>query len=198
MLTDFARKSARELLNAVARFFNRLGLTPNILTVIGFLLVCLIALVIALGYEALGAVLLIFGAGFDATDGALARLTNRVTKFGGFFDSTLDRYADGVLMLALVWRGIESNDRWMIVLAVIALIGAFLVSYTRARAEGLGLQLKEGWFTRLERMLVLILGLLSTLFFGQVGLLIALAILAVLSNVTAVQRILLTRQKLGE
>ncbi len=198
MLTDFARKSARELLNAVARFFNRLGLTPNILTVIGFLLVCLIALVIALGYEVLGAVLLIFGAGFDATDGALARLTNRVTKFGGFFDSTLDRYADGVLMLALVWRGIESNNRWMIVLAVVALIGAFLVSYTRARAEGLGLQLKEGWFTRLERMLVLILGLLSTLFFGQVGLLIALAILAVLSNVTAVQRILLTRQKLGE
>lgn len=198
MLTEWARQRARAFLNGVAVFFNRLGLTPNILTVIGFGLVCVIAVVIALGYEALGAVLLIFGAGFDATDGALARLTNRVTKFGGFFDSTLDRYADGVLMLALVWRGIESNNRWMIVLAVVALIGAFLVSYTRARAEGLGLQLKEGWFTRLERMLVLILGLLSTLFFGQVGLLIALAILAVLSNVTAVQRILLTRQKLGE
>lgn len=198
MLTDFARKSARELLNAVAGFFNRLGLTPNLLTVIGFLLVCLIAAVIAMGYEALGAVLLIFGAGFDATDGALARLTNRVTKFGGFFDSTLDRYADGVLMLALVWRGLVHRNDWLVVLSVVALIGSFLVSYTRARAEGLGLQLKEGWFTRLERMIVLILGLLSTLFFGQVGLLIALAILAVLSNITAVQRIWLTRQKLGE
>lgn len=198
MLTDFARKSARDLLNAIAVFFNRLGLTPNMLTVIGFVLVCVIAVVIAMGYEALGAVLLIFGAGFDATDGALARLTNRVTKFGGFFDSTLDRYADGVLMLALVYRGLEYNSRAIVLLAVAALIGSFLVSYTRARAEGIGLQLKEGWFTRLERMIVLVLGLLSTLFIGQNGLLIMLAILALLSNVTAVQRIWITKQKLGE
>ncbi|MDL1896483.1 CDP-alcohol phosphatidyltransferase family protein, partial [Anaerolineae bacterium CFX7] len=75
MLTEWARQRARAFLNGVAVFFNRLGLTPNILTVIGFGLVCVIAVVIALGYEALGAVLLIFGAGFDATDGALARLT---------------------------------------------------------------------------------------------------------------------------
>lgn len=101
-------------------------------------------------------------------------------------------------MLALVWRGIELNDRWVIVLAVLALIGAFLVSYTRARAEGIGLTLKEGFFTRLERMIVLVLGLFSTLFIGAWGLVIALAILALLSNITAVQRILITRQKLGE
>lgn len=198
MLTDFARKSARDLLNAIAVLFNRLGLTPNMLTIIGFALVCVIAVIIAMGYEALGAVLLIFGAGFDATDGALARLTNRVTKFGGFFDSTLDRYADGVLMLALVWRGLEYDNRWIIVLAVAALIGSFLVSYTRARAEGIGLQLKEGWFTRLERMIVLVLGLLSTLLIGQQGLLIMLALLALLANVTAVQRIFITKRKLGE
>jgi CDP-diacylglycerol---glycerol-3-phosphate 3-phosphatidyltransferase len=198
MLTDFARTQAREFLNAVARFFHRLGLTPNGLTLIGLGLVCAIAVVIALGDEVLGAVLLIVGAGFDATDGSLARLTNRVTKFGGFLDSSLDRYADGILMLALVWRGIELNNRLMIVLAVIALIGSFLVSYTRARAEGLGVQMKEGWFTRLERMIVLVLGLLSTLVIEQWGLIVALAVLAVLSNVTAVQRILATRQKLGE
>jgi CDP-diacylglycerol--glycerol-3-phosphate 3-phosphatidyltransferase len=198
MLTDFARKRARDLLNGLAVFFHRLGLTPNMLTLIGFAVVCLIALVIALGYEALGAVLLIFGAGFDATDGALARLMNRVTKFGGFFDSTLDRYADGVLLLAFVWRGLMYHNDWLVVLAVVALIGSFLVSYTRARAEGLGLQLKEGWFTRLERMIVLVLGLLATLVIGQYALLIAVAILAVLANMTAVQRILLTKQKLGE
>ncbi len=196
MLTEWARARARAFLNAVAVFFNRLGLTPNLLTVIGFLLVCAIALVIALGYEALGALLLIFGAGFDATDGALARLTQRVTKFGAFLDSTLDRYADGVLMLALVWRGIEYNNRWIIVLASVALLGALLVSYTRARAEAVGLQLKEGWFTRLERMIILILGLFGTLFFGPNALVVALALLAVLSNLTAVQRISLTKQKL--
>lgn len=198
MLTNFARTQAKELLNAVAMFFHRLGLTPNILTVIGLVLVCVIAAVIAAGYEALGAVLLIFGAGFDATDGSLARLTNKVTKFGGFLDSSLDRYADGILMLALAWRGIETNNRWMIVLAVVALIGMFLTSYTRARAEGIGLQMKEGWFTRLERMIVLVLGLLSTLIVGQIGLVVALAIIALLSNATAIQRILLTKSKLGE
>lgn len=198
MLTTFARAKFKALLDAVAAFFHRLGLTPNILTLIGLVLVILIAIVIAFVNETLGAVLLIVGAGFDATDGALARLTNRVSKFGGFFDSTLDRYADGILMLALVWRGIEYNNRWLIVLAIAALIGAFLVSYTRARAEALGIQLKEGWFTRLERMIILVLGLLATIWFGQTALVVAVALLAVLSNVTAVQRILLTRQKLGE
>lgn len=198
MITEWARQRARDFLNGVAVFFNRLGLTPNILTVIGFGLVCVIAVVIALGYEALGAVLLIFGAGFDATDGALARLTNRVTKFGGFFDSTLDRYADGVLMLALAYRGIALANQWIILLAVAALIGSFLVSYTRARAEGIGLQLKEGWFTRLERMILLILGLFATLFIGQTALLIMLALLAILANVTAVQRILIVKRKLDK
>lgn len=197
MLTLFARKQAQALLNAVARFFDSLGLTPNSLTLIGFALVCAIAVVIASGNEALGALLLIFAAAFDAVDGSLARLQNRVSKFGGFLDSTLDRYADGVLMLALAWRGIELGDRWLIVTAIAALIGSFLVSYTRARAEGLGLELKEGWFTRLERILVLILGLLSTLLIGTWGLLLALALIAVLSNITAVQRILVTRAKLA-
>ena len=198
MLTDFARTQARDFLNAVARIFQRIGLAPNALTLIGLGLVCIIAIVIAMGYEVWGAMLLIVGAGFDATDGALARLTNRVTKFGGFLDSTLDRYADGILMLALMWRGIELNNRWIVVLAIVALIGAFVVSYARARAEGLGLELKEGWFTRLERMIVLVLGLFSTLILGEWGLVIALAVLALLSNVTAIQRILLTRQKLNQ
>lgn len=198
MLTNFARKQAQAFLDATARLFRRLGLTPNALTLIGFGLVCAIAVVIATGNEAIGAVLLIFAAGFDATDGALARLTNRITKFGGFLDSTLDRYADGVLLIALMWRGIELDNRWIIVLAAVAMLGSLLVSYTRARAEGLGLQLKEGWFTRLERMIVLILGLLSTALIGSLGLVIALALLAALSNITAVQRILLTKQKLDE
>ncbi len=198
MLTDFARRQARDLLNVVAKFLDRLGLTPNALTLIGFGLVCVIAAVLAAGYEALAGVLLIFGAAFDATDGSLARLTQRVTRFGGFLDSTLDRYADGVLLLALVWRGIVYGNPWIIVLAVVSLIGSLLVSYTRARAEGLGLQLKEGWFTRLERMVLLILGFLATIWFGQTALLVMLAILAVLTNITVVQRILATRQKLGE
>lgn len=197
MLTNFARARAAALLEGIAVLFQRLGLTPNTLTVIGFLLVCVIALAIAAGYEALGAILLLFAAAFDATDGALARLTNRVSRFGAFLDSTLDRYADGVLLMAIMWRGVELNERWLIVLSVIALLGSLLVSYARARAEGLGLSMKEGWFTRLERMVVLVLGLLSTVVIGSTGLLIATAILAVFANVTAVQRILAVKEKLG-
>lgn len=197
MFTQFARSHAQELLKALAGGLQRLGLTPNALTIIGFVLVVIIAVVIAAGYEALGAILLIFAAAFDATDGSLARLTHRVTKFGGFLDSTLDRYADGVLLLAVVWRGIEFGNRWIIVLAVAALIGGFLVSYSRARAEAAGVTMKEGWFTRLERMIILVLGLLSTIFFGQIGLLVMVVLLALLSNLTAIQRIWLTYQKLG-
>lgn len=198
MLTEFARTRAKDLLNALAVMLHRLGLTPNALTVIGFSLVCLSALVIAAGYEALGALLLIFSAGFDATDGAVARLTGRVSKFGAFLDSTLDRYADGVLFLAVMWRGIEVNDRLLIVLSAVALLGSLIVSYTRARAEGLGQQMKEGWFTRLERMIVLVLGLLSTVLIGTTGLLTAVTILAIFANVTAIQRILAVREKLSD
>lgn len=185
-------------MNGVAGGLNRLGLTPNMLTVIGFVLVCIVALVIAAGYEALGGLLLIFSAAFDATDGALARLTNRATKFGAFLDSSLDRWADGVILLAIVYRGAVLGDMYIVVLGVCALIGSFLTSYTRARAESIGLQMKEGWFSRFERMVVIVLGLVSTAWFGTTGLVIALAVLALLSNITAIQRVVGVRRLLRE
>lgn len=198
MLTHVAREKARAFLYAIAAALHRLGLTPNLLTILGFVVVCISAITIAAGALVWGAGLLIFGLGLDAVDGALARLTQRVSKFGAFLDSSLDRYADGVIMLALIWRGSVTSNPWEIVLAAVALMGAFLVSYTRARAEGIGLEMKEGWFTRLERSLVLLLGLFSTAWFGETGLLIALALLAVFSHVTAVQRIFAVKRKLGE
>jgi CDP-diacylglycerol--glycerol-3-phosphate 3-phosphatidyltransferase len=196
MLTDLMRARASDLLNRLAQLFITLGVSPNTLTVAGFIGMCLIAAVIAAGYEAAGGVLIVLGGLFDAVDGTLARKTGRVTKFGAFLDSTLDRWADGVLLFAIVVRGVERQDAVMIYLAVLALIGSLLVSYARARAEGLGASVKEGWFTRFERMIVLVAGLVLTAWFGPLALTLALAILAVFSNITALQRVLAARRAL--
>ncbi len=196
MLTEMARARARTLLTAIAQFFSTLGISPNALTVAGFIGICLIAVVIAAGYEALGGVLIILAGAFDAVDGTLARVTGRVSKFGAFLDSTLDRWADGVLLFAIVIRGVQRHDDLMVYLAVLALIGSLLVSYTRARAEGLGASMKEGWFTRLERTIVLVAGLILTAWFGPLVLTLALAILAFFANFTAVQRVLAARRVL--
>ncbi len=196
MLSEWVRARALGLLNSLARLFVRLGISPNALTLAGFIGMCLIALVIAAGHEAIGGVLIIFAGLFDGVDGALARLTGRVTKFGAFLDSTLDRWAESALFLAIVFRGVALQDNLTVYLAVAALIGSLLVSYTRARAEGLGASIKEGWFTRFERMAVLIAGLILTAWLGPIILTIALAILAVFANLTAVQRVLAARRAL--
>lgn len=196
MLTDLVRARARDLLNALARFLAGLGLSPDALTIAGFVGICICAAVIAAGYEALGGLLIILSGFFDAVDGTLARVTGRVTKFGAFLDSTLDRWAEGALFFAVVVRSVERQDSAMTYLAVLALIGSLLVSYTRARAEGLGASVKEGWFTRFERFVVLVAGLVLTAWFGPPALTVALAVLAVLSNLTAVQRVLAARRAL--
>jgi CDP-diacylglycerol--glycerol-3-phosphate 3-phosphatidyltransferase len=197
MITDLARARARGLLNAIARMLVGLGISPDMLTVAGFVGMCAIGIIIAAGFEAAGGVLIIVAGAFDALDGTLARLTGRVTKFGAFLDSTLDRWAESVLFLAIVYRSVSIQDDFTAYLAVAALIGSLLVSYTRARAEGLGASIKGGWFTRLERMVVLVAGLILTAWLGQIALTIALAILAVFANLTAVQRILAARRALS-
>jgi CDP-diacylglycerol--glycerol-3-phosphate 3-phosphatidyltransferase len=196
MLSDLARARARNLLNGIAQFFNSLGISPNALTVAGFIGICIIASIIAAGYLALGGILVIAAGLFDAVDGSLARATGRVTKFGAFLDSTLDRWADGVLFAAIIYQAVGRGDSLAVYLGVVALIGSLLVSYTRARAEGLGASVKEGWFTRFERTVVLVAGLVLTALFGPPALTIALGVLAVFTNLTAVQRVFAARKAL--
>jgi CDP-diacylglycerol--glycerol-3-phosphate 3-phosphatidyltransferase len=196
MLTNLARARAQSLLNGLAQLFVGLGISPDALTVAGFLGMCAISVVIAAGYEPAGGVLIIVAGAFDALDGTLARLTGRVTRFGAFLDSTLDRWAEGVLFLGIVYRSVSLHDDITTYLAVVALIGSLLVSYTRARAEGLGASIKDGWFTRLERIVVLVAGLILTAWVGQIAMTVALAILAVFTNLTAAQRILAAKRVL--
>ncbi|MCW5880257.1 MAG: CDP-alcohol phosphatidyltransferase family protein [Anaerolineae bacterium] len=199
MLTDKARQLAAGILNPIARALARIGLTPNMLTVIGFLFNVFVAWVLSrgAGWWVWGGVLLILSSIFDAFDGAVARQSGQVSKFGGFLDSTLDRASEAVVYFGLLYAYLNTTPPATVepLLIFIATVGSLLVSYTRARVEGLGATMKDGWFTRLERIVVLVVGLLLSSIFPQI-MLIVLAVLAVGTVITAIQRILVARAKL--
>ena len=186
MVANLAREWSARLIGPVARLLAKWGLTPNAVTILGFFLTAMVAVVIATGRTQLASVLLIFALAFDAVDGTLARLTGASSRFGAFLDSTLDRWAEVVLYSALIWLFLENGQDKGVLLAAAAMATSLLVSYTRARAEGVGYQCKEGILTRFERLVILIGGLL----FDQISW--ALGIIAILAGVTAIQRIWIT------
>jgi CDP-diacylglycerol--glycerol-3-phosphate 3-phosphatidyltransferase len=192
MLTDRVRQWSRGIINPVARLVSKTGISPNGITVIGFLLMVGVGLVLSQGYLRLAGVLLIVAALFDALDGALARIQDRVTPFGAFFDSTMDRYAEAAVFLGILVYFLREGASTEVVLTYIAIIGSLMVSYTRARGEGLGVSIRGGLLSRLERMVILVLFLLLN------QLAIALWILAPLTNLTALQRIWLTWRAMRE
>jgi CDP-diacylglycerol--glycerol-3-phosphate 3-phosphatidyltransferase len=181
-------------LNVIAKWLGDIGLTPNTLTLIGFLMMCGIGAVMAFGNFALGGLLIIAAGIFDALDGSLARLTNRVSKFGAFLDSTTDRFAEGAVYFGILFAFMQRGMNWVIYLIYFTLLGSLMVSYARARAEGIGVEMKEGMMTRFERIALLVIGLILTAFFGDAPILIVLGILAILTNLTACQRIWLVYQ----
>ncbi len=186
MVTDWVRRWSGSFLIPIARFVSWTGVSPNGITLIGFALTVAVAFLLAMGYFPLAGALLIVAAFFDGIDGALARLLNRVTRFGAFLDSTTDRFSEAALFLGLLIYYYRQGAGVEVVLCYMTIIGSLMVSYTRARAEGLGIPLREGLFTRLERMVALIAGLLLS---PWVPLWFVLGLLAVLSNFTALQRI---------
>ena len=185
MLSDVVRKYSRVFLEPLARFISRTGLSPNVITVIGFFLMVGVAFVLANGYLVWGGLLIIAVALFDAIDGTLARMMGRTSRFGAFLDSTLDRFSEAVIYLGLFIYLIGQDKNMELVLIYATVVGSLMVSYARARAEGIGVPLKDGLFTRFERVFILVVGLL----FNQLTL--ALWILAIFSNLTAIQRMYL-------
>jgi CDP-diacylglycerol---glycerol-3-phosphate 3-phosphatidyltransferase len=182
MFTAWLRQVFGGVINAVAAILGRLGVHPNTLTIIGCLLQLGVGVIVAGGAFRLGGVLLAITAVFDAFDGALARYGGRVTKFGAFLDSSLDRVAEAGIYLGLAWYYMGQPGRVEEMLIYVALVGSLMVSYARARAEGLGLQCKEGLFTRVERTIALVLGLVS-------GWIVpVLWILAIGTSLTAIHR----------
>jgi phosphatidylglycerophosphate synthase len=174
---------------APARFLGRLGFSPNGLTIVGSLLTASVGLLVAQGwFLAAGLCLWLFSA-TDTLDGALARATNRVSVFGAFLDSVCDRYAEAAVFFGLVWWYQSTGNALGVALAYLALVGSLMVSYARARAEGVGLQAAEvGWFQRPERIIVLGIGLILAPYVPGI-LLVVLALLAILTTVTVLQRV---------
>lgn len=186
MVANLARAWGARILEPIARLLGSWGFSPNVVSIFGCLLTIAVAGILAIGYPQLAGVLLIFTLAFDALDGALARQTGQITRFGAFLDSTLDRWTEIALYSALVWLFLDAGNNMGVLLATGAMASSLMVSYTRARAEGIGLQCKEGILTRFERLVLLILGLI----FNQI--IWALWIVAVLAGVTALQRIWVT------
>jgi CDP-diacylglycerol--glycerol-3-phosphate 3-phosphatidyltransferase len=176
----------------VVRALSKTGLTPNTLTLLGFLWSLAAAVVIAKEYLFLAGLLVLFSGAFDLFDGALARAKGQGTKFGAFLDSTLDRLSEAALLCGLLVLYATQPSTLEIWLIFITLIGSASVSYVRARAEGLGMKCEVGIFTRPERVIVLALGLLLN------GVVIALWIMATLTLVTLVQRIIYVWQQTRE
>lgn len=170
------------------------NITPNTITVIGLLLNGLTGVVLAMGHFIIGGLLVLFSGAFDMLDGGLARAKGGGTKFGAFFDSTLDRLSEGLIYLGLIaWYSTQQRTAEVLVVYLV-ILGSMLISYTRARAEGLGLECKVGLLARPERVILLggaliLDGLrISPLPQGRL-LMLVLACLAILTFFTFGQRI---------
>src|SRR5579883_358391 len=197
MIGTRVQQLARRLVESVMRPLARTGITPDMLTVLGLLLTILTAGVIAFNHLRIGGILVLVAGVFDMFDGAMARVSQKSSKFGAFFDSTLDRYAEGILLLGIIIYaqlhlpqqrliGNITTPNLVIWLTYVAALSSLMISYTRARAEGLGLECKIGLLARPERVILLAAGLLVG---GQPGLLWTMLVIAVLTTITAIQRI---------
>ena len=181
-LTDLLRKRFGGILEPIARLVGRTGVSPNVVTLTGVVLNLGVAWILAQGYMRIGGLLLPLVSLFDALDGTLARLTGKRSRFGAFLDSTMDRFSEAIVYLGLLVFYTRLGAGREILLIYVTIVGSLMVSYARARAEGLGLDCKVGLLTRLERTVVLTVALIL----DQVP--TALWVLAILTNFTALQR----------
>jgi len=186
MISDKIGAGGQFILRGIVRALGVLHVKPNHLTFLGFVMSIVTAYVFSTGRFRWAGVLLIITGLFDMVDGMVARTMNKVTPFGAFFDSIMDRYSDLILYLGLIiWYG--SQDRMnYVVLVGIVMMGSVLTSYARARAECLIPKCKVGFLERPERIVLLIIG--AFYFMDPV-----LWVIAVLSNWTVIHRILYTR-----
>ena len=194
MISKLRPSLGRVLTAPFVRIMSRSGISPNTLTIIGFLMSVVTALVLADGHVFLGGFLVLFSAWFDMLDGALAKMLGMSTRFGAFLDSTVDRFSEAVVFLGLIIYYSDKHDTGAVVLVYVAIVGSFMVSYARAKAEGLGMKGEVGLFARPERIILLTLGLLLTAVSSN-ALIVVLWILAVGANFTAFRRLLYSWQQ---
>lgn len=209
---DFLQKVIYKVINPLIKGMIRVGITPNIVTTVGFLgnilatvfFICasqeadLDAQTTTIGW---GGFIIIASGLFDMMDGRLARMGNMSTQFGALWDSTLDRYSELVSLFGVVLVFLECGDEWfwLGVVSFAAMVGSVMVSYVRARAEGIGLECKVGLMQRPERVVVLAVTAIITGFTGSLWWLAGgMIVIAVLANITAFWRIAYCYKKLKE
>ena len=174
----------------VAKGIFCLGASPNQVSVCGFVLNVVTAWLIASDHLVAAGVLYLIAGTLDMLDGILARLAGKATRFGSFLDSTIDRVSEGVVFAAIGYRFALEGAAINSAFVVLALLGSFLVSYTRSKAEGLSVECKVGIGTRAERVVIVTVGLIAGLLTQVIYL------IAFLTAITIVQRVLLIRQEL--
>ncbi|MBK7317061.1 CDP-alcohol phosphatidyltransferase family protein [Candidatus Villigracilis affinis] len=185
--TDQLRRIFKGILDPTGAFLNHIGLTPNAITLLGLVGTTAGAYILSLGKMTTGGIVLLISVLVDALDGTMARLRSEPSDFGGFVDSVSDRYAEFITFGGLLYFFLTQENYPGVVATFLATAGSVLVSYVKARAEGLGFTAKVGLLTRVERYIVLI----PLLIFNQPF--IAVVLIAVLGNITAFQRILHVR-----
>ncbi len=193
-LAEFRKIAARRITEPLKTTLIKSQLKPNTLTWLALAISIIAAGTIATNHLLIGGFLVLLSGLFDILDGALARLTNQATRFGALLDSTFDRISDAVLLLGLLVLYLMKGSTIEMVLIFLALVGSFLTSYVRARAEGLGINCPVGLFTRAERVIILALGLLLNPLY-EFSIFIALLIVVVLGFVTVGQRLIYVWQQ---
>lgn len=191
-LRGVLQRLANVVIDPLTRWLARAGVVPDTVTYAGLALSAAAAACLAAGLLRTAGLVWLIGSALDMLDGALARNTNAVNREGAFLDSSLDRISEGLLLTAAVYYFADQGMAPAAAISAYALLGSFMVSYTRARAEGLGAECKSGVATRLERVVLLGVGLLLEI------LVIAMGVLAVLATITTVQRLVRVRTALRE
>jgi len=180
-----------EMLQPSTQYLVRKRFRPDYLTMLGFGLNLVAALLFGLDYFRWAGVLVLLAGVFDLLDGQVARAGRTDSTFGALLDSTVDRYSEIVIWFGAAVSFIRSGSLWTSSALFFALAGSLMVSYVRARAEGLGEECKVGFMQRPERILAIGIGAIV----GQIGLTVAIWGIAVLSNVTAIDRVLYVRRQ---
>jgi len=188
-LSDIMRARFKGIVEPIAGFLNNIGLQPNVVTLFGLFGTVIGSVFLAAGQITLGGIIILFMAPIDALDGAMARLRGQPSSFGAFVDSVTDRYSELFIFGGLLFYYLQQQDWLGASLTYLAAAGSILVSYIRARAQSVGFETKIGLFSRFERLVVLI----PCLIINQPW--IAVGAIALLANITALQRILHVRRQ---
>jgi phosphatidylglycerophosphate synthase len=197
-ISNATRSRVKAVFEPIALAMGRAGLTPDMLTLIGFAITVSGAVLVGLQHWTVGGIVVFIGGAFDMFDGTLARATGKVSKLGAFLDSVFDRWGEAIVYLGIVAGGVLGGHQRVPILAAAAMGAAFLVSYARAKSEGLGFSegtgmAAVGLMPREIRLVILSIGLILTSAPDIKAIEIALAIIAVGATITVIQRILHVR-----